>query len=195
MELNVSPVPHSNSTVKANKGKYPWERLEFAVKILDLGKRDIQRSSEFQNTEATRSQHDWQGLLSKPRVLTETRIHYPGVPTMAQWKQIWLASMRTQVQSLAPSQWVKDLVLPWAVVYVRCSSDLVLPWLQHRPADVAPIWSLAWEPPYAAGAALKKKKKRLLSRRLVVRNNYWLSCNIWYTKHWVAAWLRKKSKL
>ena len=28
------------------------------------------------------------------------------------------------------------------------------------PAAAAPIGPLAWEPPYAAGAALKKKKKK-----------------------------------
>ena len=29
-----------------------------------------------------------------------------------------------------------------------------------RPAAAAPIWPLAWELPYAAGAALKSKKKK-----------------------------------
>ena len=32
-------------------------------------------------------------------------------------------------------------------------------WLWHRPAAVAPIRPLAWEPPYATGEVLKKKKK------------------------------------
>ena len=41
-----------------------------------------------------------------------------------------------------------------------CCSDLALLWLWCRPAAVAPIRSLAWELPYAAGAALKSKKKR-----------------------------------
>ena len=36
--------------------------------------------------------------------------------------------------------------------------DLSLLWLWHRPAAVAPIGLLAWEPPYAAGAALKRQK-------------------------------------
>ena len=36
--------------------------------------------------------------------------------------------------------------------------DLALLWLWRRPAAVAPIRCLAWEPPYAAGAALKKIK-------------------------------------
>ena len=39
-------------------------------------------------------------------------------------------------------------------------SDLVLLWLWCRPAVVAPIQPLAWDLPYAAGAALKKKKKK-----------------------------------
>ena len=38
----------------------------------------------------------------------------------------------------------------------RCSSDLALLWC--RPADVALIRLLAWELPYAAGAALKSKQ-------------------------------------
>ena len=43
----------------------------------------------------------------------------------------------------------------------------MLLWLQRRPAATAPIRPLAWEPPYAVGAALeklekkKKKKKRM----------------------------------
>ena len=36
----------------------------------------------------------------------------------------------------------------------RYGSD---PWLLCRPAAVAPIRPLAWEPPYAAGAALKRQ--------------------------------------
>ena len=41
-----------------------------------------------------------------------------------------------------------------------CSLDLALLWLWHRPAATAPIRPLAWEPPYAVGAALKKAKKK-----------------------------------
>ena len=41
------------------------------------------------------------------------------------------------------AQWVKALVLLWC-----------------RPAAVAPIRPLAWEPSYAMGVALKKKKKK-----------------------------------
>ena len=57
-----------------------------------------------------------------------------------------------EVASLIPgfSQWVKDLMLLW---------------LWCRPAAVAPIGPLAWEPPYAPGVALKKKDKRQKTKK------------------------------
>ena len=53
-----------------------------------------------------------------------------------------------EVAGLIPglTQWVKDLALLW---------------FWHRPAAVAPIRPLAWEPPYAMGAALKSKKRKM----------------------------------
>ena len=42
----------------------------------------------------------------------------------------------------------------------RCSTDLALLWLWHRPVATAPIRPLAWELPYAAGVALEKKGKK-----------------------------------
>ena len=45
---------------------------------------------------------------------------------------------------------------PWPDQWV---GDPALLWLGCRPAAVAPIRPLAWEPPYAAGVAKKKKKK------------------------------------
>ena len=57
---------------------------------------------------------------------------------------------------------------------VRCrlGLDPVLLWLWHRPTATALIRPLAWETPYAVGAAQemakrldkKKKKKRLFSK-------------------------------
>ena len=41
----------------------------------------------------------------------------------------------------------------------RRGLDLMLLWLWRRPAAAAPIRHLAWELPYAAGAALKRKTK------------------------------------
>ena len=42
----------------------------------------------------------------------------------------------------------------------RRGSDPVLLWLWRRPAAVAPIRPLAWEPSYAMGAVLKNKTKK-----------------------------------
>ena len=42
----------------------------------------------------------------------------------------------------------------------RHASDPLLLWLWYRPAAVALIRPLAWEPPYAAGTALKRQNKK-----------------------------------
>ena len=42
----------------------------------------------------------------------------------------------------------------------RWVKDLALPGLWRRPAAVALIQPLAWESPYATGAALKRKKEK-----------------------------------
>ena len=41
----------------------------------------------------------------------------------------------------------------------KLASDPALLWLRRRLVATASIRPLAWEPPYAAGAALKKDKK------------------------------------
>ena len=46
--------------------------------------------------------------------------------------------------------------------------DLALLWLWGRMTSVALMRPLAWEPPYAAGAALKKRQKKKKKRRI-----YW----------------------
>ena len=64
------------------------------------------------------------------------------------------------------AQWVKGSSIAMSCgVGCRYGLDLVLLWLWCRPAAIAPIGPLAWEPPYAAGVAQemakrqKKKKK------------------------------------
>jgi len=54
------------------------------------------------------------------------------------------------------AQWVKDALS----CGVGCGSDPALLWLWRRLVATAPIGPLAWEPPYAAGAALEKTKKK-----------------------------------
>ena len=47
--------------------------------------------------------------------------------------------------------------------------DPELLWLQSRPAAIAPIRPLAWEPPYAADSTLKDQKKKK-KRKIVAKN-------------------------
>ena len=58
------------------------------------------------------------------------------------------------------AQWVKDLVGVAVSCGVggRCGPDPMLLWLWFRPAAAALIWPLAWELPYATGAAQISKK-------------------------------------
>ena len=48
----------------------------------------------------------------------------------------------------------------------RRGSDLALLWLWPRPAAVAPIRPLAWEPPYAVGVALKRQNKNKNKKKM-----------------------------
>lgn len=87
---------------------------------------------------------------------------------MVQLKQMWLASMRTQVQSLASLSGLEI----WHCCELWCRLQT---WLKSRVTVAAPLAgsyssdsTFAWEPPNALGAALKrpqkkkKKKKELL---------------------------------
>ena len=47
----------------------------------------------------------------------------------------------------------------------RRGSDPSLLWLWCKPASAALIRPLAWEPPYAMGAALKKKERKKAKRK------------------------------
>ena len=53
----------------------------------------------------------------------------------------------------------------------RYTSDLVLPWLRHKPT-AALIRLLAWELPHAAGVAIKRKKKKDESNVKLNSSNY-----------------------
>ena len=44
----------------------------------------------------------------------------------------------------------------------RRALDLALLWLWRRPGATTPVGPLAWDAPYAVGAALKVKKKKKL---------------------------------
>ena len=51
----------------------------------------------------------------------------------------------------------------------RRGSCLALLWLWCRPSATVPIRPLAWEIPYAMGAALKKRQKREKKKQLNAR--------------------------
>ena len=60
---------------------------------------------------------------------------------------------------LGLTQWVKDPAFAVSCgVGCRHGSDPKFLWLWCRPAAIAPIRPLAWEPPYAMGVALKRPK-------------------------------------
>ena len=78
--------------------------------------------------------------------------------------------MRMQVQSLA---FLSELRIQCWQCCCRHGSDLA--WLWHKLAAVAPIWPLAWELPYAAGAVLKKKKKKKSKKSKQNKTNWGIS--------------------
>ena len=92
-----------------------------------------------------------------------SRTPWLGVPIVAQQKQIWLASIRTQVRSLASLNGLRN----------RCrhSLDLVLLQLCCRAAAIAPIRPLAWEPLYAIGVALKRQKNKAKQKKKPKKNS------------------------
>ena len=83
-----------------------------------------------------------------------------GVPIVAQGKQTRLVTMRLQLWSLAPLGGLRIRCCHELWCRSRHGSDLALLRLWCRPAATAPIQLLAWEPPYAVGAALKRQKRR-----------------------------------
>ena len=80
---------------------------------------------------------------------------------MAQW--LMNPTRNQEVAGLIPglAQWVKGsgVAVRSSGVGHRCGLDASLLWLWCRPAAVTLIHPLAWEPPYAEGAALRKTKK------------------------------------
>ena len=89
----------------------------------------------------------------------------PGVPVVAQWKRIWLVSMRTRVRSLASLSGLRirhgrelwcgsqtqfrSCVAVAVALASSCISDL----------------TLAWELPYAECLALKRQKRKRKEKR------------------------------
>ena len=81
-----------------------------------------------------------------------------GVPIVAEWKRIWLVSMRMRVQSLASlsGSRIQHGHELWCRSQMWLRSHIGGPW--HKLTAAAPIQPLAWKLPCATGLALKKKK-------------------------------------
>ena len=83
-----------------------------------------------------------------------------GIPIVAQQKWIQPRTMRLWVRSLALLSGLRIWHCCECGVSRRCGLDPALLWRWCRPAAVAWIGPLAWEPPCAAGVALKSKKRK-----------------------------------
>ena len=66
-------------------------------------------------------------------------VSFLGVSLVAQWKQMWLVSMRTQAWSLASLSGLRIHIALSCGVGHRCGSDPILLWLWRRPVATAPI--------------------------------------------------------
>ena len=88
------------------------------------------------------------------------------VPIVAQQLRNRLVSMRMQVWSLSGLR-----IQHCCELWCRSQTYPALLWLWCRPAAVAQIGPLAWEPPHAAGTALKrqKRKKRKVNISMVIK--------------------------
>ena len=102
-----------------------------------------------------REQRPWRGVCGGHFQELSLR-----VLIVAQRKRIQLETMRLPVRSLVSLSGLRIWRCLSCGVGRRCDWDLGLLWLWCRPAAVALTQPLAWEPPYAMGAALKRKKKK-----------------------------------
>ena len=68
--------------------------------------------------------------------------------------------MRTQVRSPASLSGLRIWHCPELWSGSQTWFDPALLWLWYRPAAIAPIQPLAWEPPHAVDVALEKTKKK-----------------------------------
>ena len=88
---------------------------------------------------------------------------------MAQW--LTNPTRNHEIAGLVPAlaQCVKDPVS--CSVGCRHGSDPELLWLWRRPVATAPIRPLAWEPPYAVGAAQEKTKRQKQTNKQQQKSN------------------------
>ena len=81
--------------------------------------------------------------------------------------------MRLQVRTLALLSWltIRRCRELWCRLQTRLGSRVAVA-VAHRPAAIAPIGPLAWEPPYAMGVALEKTKKKKKKKKNTFKSHH-----------------------
>ena len=163
-----------------------WDRMEFVGSKVVLGwhvQCNVFLKYQMFQKDYLRS-HDWKNSLL-------------GVPSMAQQLTSQTRIYVGVGSSPALTQWVKDPELQWAVDN-RCSSYPALLWLWRRQVAAALIQPVAWELPYAAGAALKckqrnKTKQKRIHNWILTEIKIYLPLWVYNPKSWIHSYIHLKT--
>ena len=105
----------------------------------------------------------WNVVSAKHNKWRTIKWGMPGVPNVAQWKRIWLVSIRMWVESLS-GLGIQRCHELWCRSEMQLGSRIAV--AVARSAVTIPIWPpIAWKLPYTAGMTLKSKKKKKKKKR------------------------------
>ena len=104
-------------------------------------------------------EHCWEKPPFNNRGVSKTNCREFPSWLSCQWARARATRMWLRSLALLSGLRIRFLCCPGLWCRLRCGLDLALLWLWCRPAAVAPIGSLAWEPSYAARGCSPKKAK------------------------------------